>query len=100
VLTPADGDGPSSSRWGKILGLGAAFLAAWIVYSGSTFMATFEMLGPPVRNDQHGWLGPTPRGSECVLDIGKVNEWTCADTSVFERHRFGCSIWLALNGLG
>jgi len=62
------------------------------------FMAAFELFGLPVR-DHHGWLGPTPRGSLCVLDIGDVNEWQCENVTIFERHRFGCRLWLRANGL-
>lgn len=71
---------------------------ALLVYWLAVFVATFQLFGPPVRSQTHGWLGPTPRGARCVVDIGKVNEWTCPDHSVFERHRLGCRLWLALYG--
>jgi hypothetical protein len=62
------------------------------------FVAQFSILGPPVRDEAHGWLGPTPRGSSCVRDIGKVNEWTCDDIGVFQRYRLGSRVWLWANG--
>src|SRR5512142_1737574 len=85
----------------------AGRLLAWtliasfaLVTSWSTvFVTTFALLGPPGRHQAHGWLGPTTRNTHCVVDIGKVNEWTCPDRSVFDTHRFGCRVWLALNGL-
>jgi hypothetical protein len=59
----------------------------------------FELFGLPVRNNAHGWLGPTPRSRVCVEEIGKVNYWTCKDIAVFTRHRLGCWVWLKLNAL-
>jgi hypothetical protein len=66
------------------------------------FVATFQLLGAPVRDRTHGWLGPTPRDpryQHCLIDIGKVNDWTCPDITPFQRHRIGCLLWLRLNGL-
>ena len=71
-----------------------ALIVMWAVSPVVKFAATFEILGLPVIRPKHGWLGPTPRGSQCVHDIGKVNEWTCDDISVFTDHRFSCQLWL------
>jgi hypothetical protein len=66
------------------------------------FFNTFNVFGLPVRDDSHGWLGPTPWAEEatptCVVDIGKVNYWRCSDVTVFRRHRLGCALWVLLNG--
>ena len=63
------------------------------------FVATFEILGLPVIQKSGGWLGPTPRDAgDCVLDVGKVNEWQCGDTSIFEKHRYGTQLWLRTFG--
>ena len=72
-----------------------ALVAYWIVM----FVATFEILGYPVRSHTLGWLGPTPRDRGCVVDIGKVHEWKCQDVAVFQQHALGCRLWLRLNGL-
>jgi hypothetical protein len=71
---------------------------AVVVWPMSTFVQSFELLGPPVHSVAHGWLGPTPRNSSCVADIGKVNDWRCEDVSVFRAHRTGCRIWLLVFG--
>jgi hypothetical protein len=86
--------------WG-VIGCGVCLSAYWL----AAFLNTFEVFGLPVRNNHYGWLGPTPRTEEqtspskgCTEDIGKVNFWVCEDISVFKRHRFGCAVWLKLNG--
>jgi hypothetical protein len=70
-------------------------LILWFV---GDFVVAFELLGLPVRNNTYGWLGPTPRSSACVEDIGKINYWTCKDIFAFTRRRVGCLLWLRLNG--
>jgi hypothetical protein len=79
--------------------VGTSCVVAWAVYASAVFVATFELSGPAVRNDR-GWLGPTPRGTRCVEDIGKINYWICADTAIFQRHQLGSTLWLNLNGFG
>jgi hypothetical protein len=65
------------------------------LYYPVRFAATFELFGPAVNSPAKGWLGPTPRDSgACIIDAGKVDSWVCEDTSVFERHRYGCEKWL------
>ena len=68
------------------------------LYLPVRFAITFELFGLPVNSPTHGWLGPTPRGSSCVADIGKVNTWQCADISVFQKHQYGCRVWLKAFG--
>lgn len=70
--------------------------AAWCLV---IFVFVFEPFGLPVRNNDYGWLGRTPRGSKCIMDIGKVNYWECKDISVFTSHRIQCRLWLRANGL-
>jgi hypothetical protein len=82
-----------------VLRLAALSAVLVVMCSGAVFIATFELMGPPVRNEIFGWLGPTPRRTACISDIGKVNYWRCSDASIFERHRLGCRLWLWLNGL-
>jgi hypothetical protein len=75
-------------------------VTACALYYPVSFAVTFELLGPAVDSPTEGWLGPTPRGAgACVVDVGKVNSWVCADTSVFTRHRYGCQKWLEFFGL-
>jgi len=70
-----------------------------VVYWAIAFVATFQLFGDPVRDRTHGWLGPTPRDQHCLIDIGKVREWSCPEITPFQRHRLGCLVWLRLNGL-
>ena len=66
-----------------------------------SFLALFEVFRPPVRDDTHGWLGPTPRSKllkGTILDIGKVNFYTGTDITPYRLYRPLCVIWLWLNG--
>jgi hypothetical protein len=76
-----------------------AFCVFILGYFIFVFLLTFQLLGPPVRNNEYGWLGPTPRKTSCIQDIGKVSYWNCSDVSIFRKHRLGCNFWLRLNGL-
>lgn len=76
----------------------AALALVAALYFPVRFAITFELFGLPVNSPTLGWLGPTPRGRKCVADIGKVNTWQCADTSVFQTHRYGCLVWLRAFG--
>jgi hypothetical protein len=80
---------------------GAALLLIFVscAYYPAVFVYRFELFGLPVRDNDHGWLGPTPRGTTCARDIGKVNYWECKDISIFEKHYLGCRIWLWANGI-
>ena len=84
----------------KSLLLIASFLVAGaLLFFPVRFAIAFELLGYAVNSPSEGWLGPTPRNaSACVIDAGKVNSWTCRDTSVFAEHRLGCDIWLKVFG--
>jgi hypothetical protein len=75
--------------------VGLAIVGYWAI----VFVATFQLLGAPVRDRTLGWLGPPPRDQRCLIDIGKVWEWTCPEITPFQRHRLGCLVWLRLNGL-
>jgi hypothetical protein len=84
------------SKYLSILGL--AVLVA-LLYLLVRFTLTFQLFGYPVNSPSVGWLGPTPRNAgQCALDIGKVNSWRCADTSVFAKHHLGCQLWLRVFG--
>ena len=76
----------------------ALVLVAAALYFPVRFAMAFELFGLAVNSPVHGWLGPTPRGSKCVADIGKVNTWQCPDTAVFQQHRYGCLVWLKVFG--
>jgi hypothetical protein len=80
-----------------LLWAGAVALVA-AAHLPTRFIVTFEIFGPAVNSPKHGWLGPTPRGTSCVVDAGKVNSWTCEDVSLFEEHRYGCQLWLKTFG--
>ncbi len=84
--------------WSRLVFGLACVAAAAFVCEVVAFVVTFETLGLPVRDNVHGWLGPTPRHTGCVQDIGKVNYWTCSDVSVFRRHEISCRLWLKMEG--
>jgi hypothetical protein len=74
------------SRWRRGALVGAYIGVGVVIYQITSFIVAFQMLGLPVRDDTHGWLGPTPGRTGCVIDIGKVNYWNCPDVSLFKRH--------------
>lgn len=75
--------------------LASVLAVSALLYFPVRFAVTFEIFGNAVHSRDKGWLGPTPRGSgACVVDVGKVNSWTCPDTAVFDDHRYGCQLWL------
>jgi hypothetical protein len=90
--------GRSRSRLARWAVGGAILCVAVLASYVALFAVEFEIGGPAVRDNVHGWLGPTPRGTRCVHDIGKVNYWVCADVSMFQRYRLGCRVWLRANG--
>jgi hypothetical protein len=65
-----------------------------------SFIAMFEVFGPAVRDDSHGWLGPTPRSKHLkgmMDDIGKVNFYTGTDITLYRVYRPLCAVWLWAN---
>jgi len=86
-------------RWLRRILLAVSLVPVLVLgYWFAEFAATFDLFGYPVRNNQYGWLGPTPHGTRCVSDIGKVHYWECSDISLFEQHQFGCHVWLHVFG--
>jgi hypothetical protein len=86
-------------RLAHYLGAAAVLGIAVLLWFVGAFIVEFELLGPAVRDNSHGWLGPPPRKSTCMQDIGKVNYWACEDITLFTRHELGCRLWLTLNGI-
>ena len=82
----------------NLIGALASLLLVVLLYSPARFVGTFEVFGSAVNSPLHGWLGPTPRGSKCVVDVGKVNSWQCPDISIFKQHKYGCRLWLRVFG--
>ena len=68
------------------------------LYLPAQFAYRFEIFGLAVNHPKLGWLGPTPRGSSCVSDIGKVNTWTCSSTDIYRKHHLGSRLWLRVFG--
>ena len=68
-----------------------------ILYVGA-FISRFELLGAPVRDDIHGWLGPARRGDTHLVDIGKVYYLEGADLSDYHAFRPLCILWLSAMG--
>lgn len=83
---------PRSVKWISI-----ACSVLFILYAGA-FVARFELLGDPVRNDTHGWLGPVRRGETQVVDIGKIYYYEGADYSDYQTFRPLCKLWLFAMG--
>jgi hypothetical protein len=80
--------------WKNRILLVASLLALALLWYPVQFALAFDPYSDAVRTDA-GWLGPTPRDpGDCVLDMGKVNVWTCEDTTIFREHRLGCDLWL------
>ena len=64
------------------------------------FAVRFEVLGYPVRDDRHGWLGPRVRGDVRCEDIGKVWYRQGDDISDYTGvFRPLCRLWVYANDL-
>ena len=64
------------------------------------FAVHFEILGSPVRDDRHGWLGPRVRGDDRCEDIGKV--WYRRGDEISDYtgvYAPLCRFWVFANGL-
>ena len=66
---------------------------------GSSFVFLFDLLGQPVHSNDFGWLGPAPRDTTSLVDIGEVYDYENSDLSLFRFYRPLCRLWLTLNGL-
>jgi hypothetical protein len=84
------GEAVQVKRWKTLVLTVVAISISISGYFSSAFVLRFQVFGPPVWKNEYKWLGPTPRSSSCVSDIGKVNYWECDDVSVFREHRIGC----------
>jgi hypothetical protein len=92
---------PRGVRWAlRVLLLVTVAILGLCCYLVGGFATEFEVFSPAIWSKDHGLLGPRPRHSACVKDVGKFWVWTCDDISVFERHRMGCRIWLRMQNLG
>ena len=76
----------------KILGIA---LAGYIV----AFVVCFDPLSSPVRNNEHGWLGPLIRRDTHSQDIGKVYYYESDDLLYYRVFWPLCKGWILLNGL-
>ena len=76
----------------KILGVA---LALYIV----AFLLCFDPLSSPVRNKEHGWLGPLIRGDTHSQDVGKVYTYQSDDLFYYRVFWPFCKAWIFLNGL-
>src|SRR5690242_642753 len=79
----------------------AVLLSAPVIYPTLYFFGfafRFELFGLPARNYGR-WLGPRIRGSDEYIDIGKVLFFSGADYSGYDNYKFGCRMWLRLQGL-
>ncbi|MET4728028.1 hypothetical protein ABIE09_001835 [Lysobacter enzymogenes] len=83
----------------KSLLLAAIVGAFAMLYLPARFVLAFEIFGKPVKSMTYQWLGPTPRDAEgCIVGLREINAWECEDQSVFERHAYGCELWLRFFG--
>jgi hypothetical protein len=62
------------------------------------FVWRFDILGAPVRDGNHGWLGPPIRGNSQIVDIGKVYYYEGTDGSLYRSFRPVCRVWLWVTG--
>ena len=76
-----------------VLGTSCLCLVLLLFYVGS-FTCRFEIFGDPVRDNAHGWLGPTIRGDLHTADIGKVGYYEGTDFSLYRTYRPLCGLWL------
>jgi len=64
----------------------------------AAFLWCFEIFSAPVRDNEHGWLGPVIRGNSHIVDIGKVYYFEGTDISLYRTFRAPCKVWLWVMG--
>ena len=64
----------------------------------AAFVWRFEIFSAPVRDNEHGWLGPVIRGNSHSVDIGKVYYYEGKDISLYRIFRPLCEAWLLVMG--
>ena len=72
-----------------------ALVALYVI----SFGCVFQLFSSPVRDNDHGWLGPAKRSDPQVTDIGKVLYYEGTDFTAYRFHSPLCAVWLLLNGL-
>jgi len=75
--------------------VGSAVFALYI----AAFLWRFDVLSSPVRDNEHGWLGPLIRGDTHSHDIGKAY-FHEGDVSSYRVFFPLCKLWLLFQGLG
>ncbi len=75
----------------RLLLASCAFLLAFYLVA---FVWCFEIFSAPVRDNEHGWLGPVIRGHSHIVDIGKVYYNEDTDISLYRTFRPLCKVWL------
>jgi hypothetical protein len=83
--------------WQRLKPLAAASAVCSGLYVAS-FVWQFELLGMPVRNNDHGWLGPPLRRDPQVVDIGKIYYYNGTEYSSYRIFRPLARLWLRANG--
>ncbi|PYJ62336.1 MAG: hypothetical protein DME20_08750 [Verrucomicrobia bacterium] len=78
--------------------LGYALSLMSILYV-SAFFWRFDVISSPVRDNDHGWLGPVIRGDKHIKDLGKVYYYEGTDFSSYRTFRPLCKIWLKAHRL-
>jgi hypothetical protein len=69
--------------------------AAVLVYVGA-FVWYFDVVSGPVKDDQHGWLGPVLRSNSNVIGVGNGFYYEGTNFTAYRNFRPLCKVWLLL----
>ena len=75
----------------RLLSLACGILFACYL---AAFVVRFEIFSLPVRNNDHGWLGPVIRGNSPIVCIGDFYYYEGTDISRYRTFRPLCTVWL------
>jgi len=89
---------PLSPRGQRIFRWALIPAGIFAIYVGC-FVWRFDIFSAPVRDNEHGWLGPRIRGDSHSVDIGEVYYYEGTDFSLYDRYSPLCALWLTLQGL-
>ena len=87
------------SKWARATILVGAIPGVAVAIYILIFFGRFHVFGSPVRDNEHGWLGPALRGDSQVVDIGKVYYYEGTDFAAYRTFRPLCRLWIWTQGL-
>jgi hypothetical protein len=88
----------ATNKWRQIVIVFGLICSLAMLFYICAFVWRFDVFGEAVRDNKHGWLGPTIRGDSHTMDIGEVGYYEGTDFSLYRTYRPLCGLWLSVTG--